>query len=99
MLKIETLIEEAHSNAREKGFWDEEQTFATKAMLIVTELAEAVESDRNNNITNLREEIADVFIRMADLCGGDNRLKSIEEAIKAKMERNKERPRLHGKLY
>lgn len=42
-------------------------------------------------------EIADAFIRLADLCGG---LKiDIEKFIKLKIEYNKSREKLHGKRY
>lgn len=99
-VKISDLIKEAHSNAKQKGFWDdEEQPFATKVMLIVTELSEAVEADRQCNIEGIREEIADTFIRLADLCGGYLQLTDIEKEIKRKMVINKGRPRLHGKNY
>ena len=43
------------------------------------------------------EEIADVFIRLADLCGYMGI--DIEKHIKAKMEYNKTRPIKHGKEY
>jgi len=43
------------------------------------------------------EELADVFIRLADLCAGLEI--DIESAILAKMEKNKSRPKMHGKQY
>jgi NTP pyrophosphatase (non-canonical NTP hydrolase) len=43
------------------------------------------------------EEIADVFIRLADLCGGLNI--DIEKFIELKMTYNKTRKKLHGKKY
>jgi NTP pyrophosphatase (non-canonical NTP hydrolase) len=42
-------------------------------------------------------EIADTFIRLADLCGGLNI--DIEKFIEMKMEYNKGREKLHGKRY
>lgn len=43
------------------------------------------------------DELADVFIRLGDLCGYLNI--DIEKHIKAKMEYNKGRPRKHGKKF
>lgn len=96
---LQELIKEAHNNAKEKGFWEKDIDFATKVMLIVTELAEAVEADRHDDQQQVAEEIADVFIRLADLCGGDPRLQEIKTHIISKMEKNKQRPKLHGKRY
>ncbi|MCK5644382.1 MAG: hypothetical protein KAJ19_26520 [Gammaproteobacteria bacterium] len=65
-------------------------------MLIVTELAEAMEAHRLQDQENFTEEIADTFIRLLDLCGG---LKiDIEEAIAKKSNKNKTRPYKHGKI-
>ena len=44
---------------------------------------------------SFEDEIADAIIRLLDLCGGMNI--DIEEHIRAKVEYNKSRPRLHGK--
>ncbi len=43
------------------------------------------------------DEIADTFIRLADLCGYYGI--DIESHIKAKMAYNETRPRMHGKKY
>ena len=65
-------------------------------MLIVTELAEAMEAYRMKDRENFKEEIADTFIRLFDLCGG---LKiDISQEIARKSERNKARPYKHGKI-
>jgi NTP pyrophosphatase (non-canonical NTP hydrolase) len=80
-------------------------------MLIVTELGEACEALRNNNRQcyeistknkewekdTFEDEIADSFIRLADMCealGID-----IEWQIKQKMAYNKTRPKKHGKEF
>lgn len=65
-------------------------------MLIVTELAEAMEAHRTENHQNFREEIADTFIRLLDLCGGLGI--DIEEEIEKKSHKNKGRPYKHGKI-
>jgi NTP pyrophosphatase (non-canonical NTP hydrolase) len=40
------LAQEIHANARAKGFWDQPRPIAQILMLVVCELAEAVEADR-----------------------------------------------------
>ena len=86
-----------HKIAREKGFWEASDNIAVKLMLIVTELGEACEEDRKNNKENFEEEIADVFIRLFDLCGYLNI--DIEKVIQNKISINIDRPKLHGKKY
>ena len=65
-------------------------------MLIVTELAEAMEAHRHQDDANFKEELADTFIRLLDLCGGLSI--DIEEEIYKKSLHNKNRPYKHGKI-
>jgi len=93
---LNQLAQTCHRIAVEKGFWDEKRNIGEALMLIVTELAEAMESHRKQDDANFKEEIADTFIRLLDLCGG---LKiDIEDEIAKKSERNKSRPYKHGKI-
>lgn len=96
-MRIDDLCLMAHENAKEKGFWEKPREFGTLIALIHSELSEALEAHRKNDMENLEEELADVIIRVADLCGylGID----LEVAIAAKMAYNKQRPRLHGKEY
>jgi len=74
-------------------------------MLVVTELAEAVEALRKGNpesekipgFSHVEEELADAVIRIMDLCGG--RKYRLHEAILAKMKHNADRPMMHGKEF
>jgi len=85
-----------HAIAVEKGFWDQERNIGEALMLVVTELAEAMEAHRKQDDENFREELADTFIRLFDLCGG---LKiDIEQEIEKKSLKNKTRPYKHGKI-
>jgi NTP pyrophosphatase (non-canonical NTP hydrolase) len=87
----------AFNNARDKGFHDNEIEFGTWIALIHSELSEALEYDRIGNSAGVAEELADVVIRVGDLCGLLNI--DLESEIKKKMKINFERPRLHGKRY
>ena len=93
---LRELTELCHTTAREKGFWDEKRNIGEALMLIVTELAEAMEAYRIQDEENFKEELADTFIRLFDLCGGLHI--DIQEAIEKKAQRNKMRPYKHGKI-
>lgn len=104
---INDLVKEAHQNAVKHGFWEDyystlnisaiNNAIGNRLMLIVSEVAEAQEGLRNNNVSNFEEELADVAIRLADLCGGLNI--DLEAEIKKKMEINRNRPYKHGKQF
>ena len=66
-------------------------------LLIVSEITEAVEGLRKGDVDNFKEELADVAIRLADLCGGLDI--DLEEEIKKKIDKNKNRPYKHGKAF
>jgi len=96
-MDIKYLVERSHKTAVEHGFWEKSQNKAEKLMLIVTEVSEACEADRKGDDAGFKMEIADVFIRLGDLCGMYNI--DIEKEIERKMEINDRRPYLHGKNY
>ena len=96
-MKLNELRDISHTIAKEKGFWDEGRSFAEVCMLIVTEISEAVEKDREGNYEGMREELADTFIRLGDLCGFINM--DIEKEVERKTSINKDRPYKHGKRY
>ena len=96
-MNINELCRLAHENARNKGFWDKPREFGTLIALLHSELSEALEADRKEDIVNVKEELADVAIRLGDLCGGLGI--DLEAEITKKMDSNKKRDRLHGKEY
>lgn len=91
---INRLCSEAYSTAVSKGWYDEPIETGTKLALIHSEVSEALEADRKGNADNFAEELADVCIRIFDLCGSRNI--DLEKAITEKMEFNKTRPHKHG---
>lgn len=126
-MEIKKLIEEAHKNAKEKGWHDEERSFGELIALCHSELSEALEEYRAGNETSkilyeckskkdencfdypwkiqcdschfgkpvgIPIELADVVIRIADLCG--HYYIDLDKAIKIKMEYNKTRSYKHG---
>jgi NTP pyrophosphatase (non-canonical NTP hydrolase) len=85
-----------------QGF--DEPNFHGDCMLVVTELAEAVEADRTDSMSDKvpefhgrEEEIADALVRLFHLAG-KYELK-IGPAFVAKMQMNLQRPFKHGKEY
>ncbi len=104
-LTIESVVREAHQNAINKGWYEEPRTFGEVSMLIVTEIAEAVEDYRNGRgLTEIYYEgdkpcgipieLADAVLRICDACGhlGIN----LEMALRVKMAYNATRPVRHG---
>ena len=101
---FDDLAEEIHKNAVEKGFWDRtvDPIFVAKQMMmIVSEVSEAMEAVRKEmDPEQISDEFADIIIRTLDLYAGMAEAgyvtKSLDYAIKEKMERNTHRPKKHG---
>ncbi len=80
----------------------EDAFIAQKIMLISSELGEAIEAMRHQKYglemkDTFEDEIADVFIRLSDLCGELEI--DIEKQIAWKMSFNKSREQKHGKEF
>ncbi|WP_430508365.1 MazG nucleotide pyrophosphohydrolase domain-containing protein [Rossellomorea marisflavi] len=93
-MNINDLCTEAYNTAKSKGWHDEKRETGTLLALIHSEVSEALEADRKGDQENFEEELADVVIRILDLCG--SREIDLEEAIYKKMEKNKGRTYKHG---
>ncbi len=91
---INQLCEQAFETAKSKGWHDEPRETGTLLALIHSEVSEALEADRKGDHDNFAEELADVCIRIFDLCGLMNI--DLEKIISEKMERNKSRSYKHG---
>lgn len=95
---VNDLCKQAYETAKSKGWHDEERETGTMLALIHSEVSEALEADRKGDTELFAEELADVCIRIFDLCGLKNI--NLEAAILEKMEYNKLRSYKHGgKLY
>lgn len=51
-MRLNTLRDKAHENAKAKGFYEGEFNFGEKLMLISSELGEALEADRKDEYAN-----------------------------------------------
>ena len=63
-------------------------------MFTKTDSAEMTEAVRHKNIDNLKEETADLLIRVLDFAGGMGF--NLDKLVKDKREYNKTRPYKHG---
>jgi NTP pyrophosphatase (non-canonical NTP hydrolase) len=101
---FDELAEEIHKNAVDKGFWDKTVDpifIAKQMMMIVSEVSEAMEALRKDmDPDQISDEFADILIRTLDLYAGIAKAgyvtKSLDYAVKEKMERNTHRPKKHG---
>lgn len=50
------------------GWFEAERPFSADIALLHSEVAEAYEGYRNNDIVNVHEELADILIRLLDTC-------------------------------
>ena len=108
-MKYIALDEAAYSinaNAKQKGFWDENNgvNFYLKQIAMIhseaTEILEAIRKQKGERA--IVEEMADLIIRTLDLFAGmtlDGELSSsLEEVLEEKMRFNTTRPKMHGVL-
>jgi NTP pyrophosphatase (non-canonical NTP hydrolase) len=104
---LDALSAILHETAREKGFWDGEYSndkVGNKLALVHSEVTEVLEAIRKSKGSeSIVEEMADVIIRLLDIYAAmrneEQILHSLDEVLEAKINKNKERPRLHGNLF
>ena len=96
-----------HDNAIEKGFWDGEKDydkFAAKLALVHSEVTEVLEALRKSKGSEaVVEEMADIIIRLLDVYAAlrneEKIVHSLDDLLHQKIEKNKERPKLHGNRF
>lgn len=104
---LDALSAILHETAKEKGFWDGEYSHdkvGNKLALVHSEVTEVLEAIRKNHGSEkVVEEMADVIIRLLDIYAAmrneEQILHSLDEVLELKINKNKERPRLHGNLF
>jgi len=78
------------------GFETTKENMLGKLMLVVSEISEAAEDVRHEQWEHFGEELADTIIRIMDIAATLEI--DLEKEIDRKMEINRNRPYLHGKV-
>ena len=93
---INELAVEIHQNNVDAGWWDKQREKGTLLMLVVSEIAEAMEGERKDMMDDhlphrkmAEVELADAVIRILDYAGAFGY--DVEGAIAEKLEYNKQR--------
>jgi len=94
MKSIKQWQKEVHENAIKHGFWENERHTLVLLCLVHSEVSEAVEGYRNREDELFKEELADVVIRVMDICEKFDI--DLEKEILRKHEINKKRSYRHG---
>lgn len=92
--EINKINEKNGWNVIKPNEWNDTYKIPAILALIHSEVSEALEAFRNNDVENFDEELADVIIRVLDCCGGLGI--DIDKEIQKKLEKNRNRSYRHG---
>lgn len=93
-MRIADWQKATHDVAVKHGWYDTKREAPELLCLLHSEVSEALEAYRNHNQDGFAEELADVAIRLFDMC--EFFRIDLETQIAAKHMRNKGRPYRHG---
>lgn len=93
-MKIKEWQEEIHHWSIEKGWCEHDRPIPELLCLIHSEVSEALEAYRVNDMENFAIELADIAIRLFDTSEALNI--DLEKEIEKKHQVNKQRPYRHG---
>ncbi len=96
-MSLQELQREAWQIAEDHGFHDDDRSRAKVLALIHSEVSEALEADRNDDMRGYAEELADIIIRVLDHAEEENI--DLGHCVERKMEKNRQREYKHGKNY
>lgn len=92
---LDELSREIRMQNERKGFITNWECLPAKLMLIVTEVAEAMEAYRDQDRAEVIHELCDVLVRTFDLLGALDC--SVSKELGKVLENNEKRPYRHGR--
>ncbi len=105
---LQEWADQVHAVAKSKGFWDDNvdaNFILAKLALVASEVSEVLEAYRKEKGSDsIADEMADIFIRLADLYAGMqehgiiSETTTFDDVVFLKSSQNRTRPRKHGNL-